>query len=231
MEETNTLVPPKVHERLPDQSEQLNELFAALAKAQGEMMVAHRGSENPFFKTTYAGLKEVVDASRPALSKYGLSVIMRNLPNDEGVSESLCYLGHSSGQYIVSRMVINPPKSDIQSFGSYMTYIRRYLYMAITGVVTGFDDDDGEKAMADARLSMVKTDNAPAKYDSNNFSPELISKDQLTELEFTLRGYPKLAKHVIDSLEIGRLAYMKKEMFNSAIERIRELKAQGEAWK
>jgi hypothetical protein len=44
-------------------------------------------------------------------------------------------------------MAINPPKQDIQAIGSYITYLRRYNYSAIVGVVTEDEaDDDGEKA-------------------------------------------------------------------------------------
>jgi hypothetical protein len=43
-------------------------------------------------------------------------------------------------------MTVNPPKQDIQSLGSYLTYLRRYTYSAIVGVVASEEDDDGEAA-------------------------------------------------------------------------------------
>lgn len=55
-------------------------------------------------------------------------------------------LCHASGQWIESSMTVNPPKQDIQSLGSYLTYLRRYTYSAIVGVVASEEDDDGEAA-------------------------------------------------------------------------------------
>ena len=43
-------------------SEQVNEVAAALAKAQGEMKPALKDSENPHFRSKYADLARVWDA-------------------------------------------------------------------------------------------------------------------------------------------------------------------------
>lgn len=55
-------------------SENINELATALAKAQGEMKNAGKTSDNPFFKSKYADLAEILNAVREPLSKYGLSI-------------------------------------------------------------------------------------------------------------------------------------------------------------
>ena len=112
-------------------SPEVKDLYSSLAKAQGEIALADRDSENPYFKSKYANLASFMDASRPALTKYGLCLSHRIELTSEGQNILVCMLGHSSGQYIESRMRVIPPKSDIQSFGSYMTYLRRYSYAAI----------------------------------------------------------------------------------------------------
>jgi hypothetical protein len=56
-------------------------------------------------------------------------------------------LCHISGEYIVSEVEINPPKTDVQSLGSYITYMRRYSYVSMIGACVS-DDDDGNKAVA-----------------------------------------------------------------------------------
>ncbi|CDK30160.1 ERF family protein [Candidatus Babela massiliensis] len=140
----------------PNRSENLNELFTALAKAQGEMKIANELCENPYFKSKYANLAEIVKASRPALSKNGLSVIQQILSDDEGRMLLCTILSHASGQWIESRVRIIPPKNDVQSIGSYMTYLKRYSYASIVGVVTSDEDDDGERAVADMRNSYLK---------------------------------------------------------------------------
>jgi len=142
---------------LPRQSEELGELFGALAKAQGEMKAAIRSSKNPFFRSNYASLEEVVGCSREALSKNGLSVIQRIVQTDpEGKSSLFTCLAHSSGQWMESVMPLRPEKKDIQAMGSYITYCRRYAYASMVGVVTD-EDDDGEKAMHRAEPAKAST--------------------------------------------------------------------------
>lgn len=127
-------------------SEQLGELFGALAKAQAEMDAATKDSENPFFKSNYADLAAVVGVSRPALCKNNLCVTQPPIRSEGNDMILLTVLGHASGQWISSEMLLRPPKTDAQSLGSYITYMRRYAYASIIGVVT--KDDDGEAGMA-----------------------------------------------------------------------------------
>lgn len=136
---------------------QYNELFAALAKSQAEMHTAGPNSTNPFFKSKYADFGEIVKVSRPALTKNGLCVIQRVINSENGM-ELCTTLGHSSGQYIESVIKINPLKTDVQSLGSYITYLKRYAYTAIVGVVVSDEDDDGEASMKEVRkpISSIK---------------------------------------------------------------------------
>lgn len=207
-------------------SSEVNELFAALAKAQAEMHVAGLGNVNPYFKSKYADLATLVKASRPALTKFGLSVTQQILPNEDGQNILITILGHSSGQWIESRMRILPPKTDIQTFGSYITYLRRYSYGALIGIVSSAEDDDGEQAMVDSRDIMAKGVALNAKYDPRTQSSETISKDQLDELEYELAEYPDLADMVLDGLKIQSLADMPKSKYRASIERVREIKIQ-----
>ncbi|TWI45038.1 ERF superfamily protein [Pseudomonas duriflava] len=55
-------------------SENIAELAKALAAAQAEIENAAKGSVNPHFKNRYADLAEILNTSRPVLSKHGLSI-------------------------------------------------------------------------------------------------------------------------------------------------------------
>lgn len=129
-------------------SSETNELFSAMSKAQSGINVAVKASSNPFFKSSYANLQSIIEASRPALCKNGLSVIQQILV--EGDKDYLVtMLCHSSGQWVSSQMRICPQKQDVQSLGSYITYLRRYSYAALVGVYDGHEDDDGNDAMVE----------------------------------------------------------------------------------
>ncbi len=95
-------------------SAEMNELFAALAKAQIEMNIAGTSRINTFYKSNYADFCDVIKASRPALTKNGLSVIQQILQNEDGTDMLHTLLCHSSGQWVETRMRIVPSKPDIQ---------------------------------------------------------------------------------------------------------------------
>lgn len=135
-----------------EQSESINELAAALAKAQGKITGALKDSDNPFFKSRYADLASVWDACRAALSKNGLAVIQLAESDETGVSVSTT-LAHSSGQWIRSRLHLRPKDGTPQGMGSAITYGRRYALAAMVGVAQV--DDDGNAASGRAGVTTV----------------------------------------------------------------------------
>jgi len=195
------------------QSLQLNELFAALAKAQGEYKIAEKNKDNPFFKSSYAGYEDLVEATRPALEKNGLSVNAR-IVTREGQKYFQLILGHSSGQYMISEIDVSPPKTDIQSQGSYRSYLLRYAYKELTGVVTSDDpdDDDGEQAMErnhPQKQSLVQT----------------ITIEQQEILENELQDDHDLKYDMLAKLRISSLNQIPKSSFNAILTRLREIKS------
>jgi hypothetical protein len=129
------------------QSDNINELAAALSKAQAEFSAVPKDSVNPFFKSTYAALPDVVRTATPVLTKYGLAVSQFIDCTDDGHDLLKTYLLHSSGQYITHSMRLYLVKDDPQGQGSAVTYARRYSYMAALGLVAD-NDDDGNSASA-----------------------------------------------------------------------------------
>lgn len=136
-------------------SESINELAAALSKAQGALTGAKKDSSNPFFKSHYADLESVWEACRKALSANGLSVVQtvsdesQHIDVPPRLAESgrvvvTTMLAHSSGQWIRDSAAYTPKDEGPQAMGSCITYGRRYGLAAIVGVYQ--TDDDGEAA-------------------------------------------------------------------------------------
>src|ERR1700690_675114 len=101
-------------------SEQINELAAALAKAQGEITGALKDSANPFFKSKYSDLASCWDACRSALSKNGLAVVqspMSVIPTEtlKVGTFLVTTLMHSSGQWMRSELHISPKDDSPQA--------------------------------------------------------------------------------------------------------------------
>ena len=207
----------------PYRSTEIKELAVALAKAQGEMPVAGLNKQNPYFKSSYADLTSIVSASRPSLAKYGLSVVQNILRNEDGQSILHTILLHSSGQYIESRMIINPPKIDIQTVSSFTTYLKRMAYASLVGVVTGDEDDDGEVAVAEHREVFAKGTALNTKYNPRE-TGETITKEQLQELEYELAEYPDIAEDMLTKMQLQSIADLPKSKYHAAITRVREIK-------
>ena len=136
------------------QSETINELATALAKAQAEMEVAIKDSNLSHFKSKYADLKEIVRVSRPCLTKYGLSVIQA-IDMEGEIDIIRTSLLHASGQFINSRVRICPQKAGDQEMGKSITYLRRYAYASLLGVVCDeeLDHDNSPKQRYEPKIN------------------------------------------------------------------------------
>lgn len=124
-------------------SHEIEELATALGKAQGEMGSAKKGADNPFFKSKYADLSEVIKALKEPFAANGLSYTQFPCIDEEGAGVTTILM-HSSGQFMKSTYWLPLLKRDAQSVGSCITYARRYALQSIAGIPAA--DDDGNEA-------------------------------------------------------------------------------------
>lgn len=120
-------------------SEQVTELAAALAKAQGAMSNATLNKTNPHFKSKYADLASVLDAAREPLSANGIAVTQTTEIRD-GSLVLVTTLLHSSGQWLASEYPL-PSSGRPQEMGSALTYAKRYTLSALICIAADEDDD------------------------------------------------------------------------------------------
>lgn len=143
------------------QSTETNELFAALAKAQAEMIVVDRGVSGHF--GAFATINDMAKASREALTKYGLSVSFDTFIND-GKKMLRATLGHSSGQWKASVMELMLQKQDMQGYGAAISYAMRYSYKTVVGlIVLDKDEVDSESPAEEPETKQPTNNTAPAK--------------------------------------------------------------------
>lgn len=140
------------------QSEQINELAAALAKAQSKIENAKLNKVNPHFRSKYADLAAIIDATRKPLAEHGLSVIQTSEMR-EGSLVLITTLAHSSGQWMKSEYPL--PVGKPQEMGSARTYARRYEWSSITGIAA--DEDDDANAAQDGGQKIESRNVAPRK--------------------------------------------------------------------
>jgi len=129
-------------------SENVDKIFPAFILAQSETAAAKKSSENPFFKSKYADLAEIIETAKPALIKNGLGIIQSPSGNGQAISVT-CRIIHSSGQWIEDTITLTAVKSDPQAMGSAITYGRRYQLAALLNIAQ--EDDDGNNASGSAK--------------------------------------------------------------------------------
>lgn len=135
----------EIIERLPfRRSRELGELFKAKAAAQPSIENATKDATNPAFRSTYASLGSVLEACLDALSKAGISVWQFPFNGENDMIGVSTLLGHVSGQWIETSLMVRPAKFDAPGVGSVITYLRRYALMAVAGMAP--EDDDGNAA-------------------------------------------------------------------------------------
>jgi ERF superfamily len=141
------------------QSEQLNELAAALAKAQGMMSNAVMNRTNPHFKSRYADLASMLDAIRKPLSENGLAVAQL-MEIREGGMVLRTVMVHTSGQWMASEYPL-PTAVRPQEMGSAQTYARRYSLAAL--VCNSADEDDDAQGAEAGKQKIESKGRSPAK--------------------------------------------------------------------
>jgi hypothetical protein len=146
-------------------SESLANLSPALVLALGEIEGAAKSAVNPHFRSKYANLETVVDASRPILAKHGLAAMQgAGRMTERGCLTVTTRIIHTSGEWIESDFEIPLAKQDPQAALAALTYARRGSLMSILGMPAV--DDDGESAMG--RGTAAPAANAPTQPEDRN---------------------------------------------------------------
>src|SRR3990167_2055597 len=130
-------------------STEIVEIVKALNLAQGEMSLALKDTNNPFFKSKYADLASMWEVYREPLAKNGLALTHTTDIVEGGEIILKTILMHTSGQWIKSVFPLRPVTPTPQGYGACITYARRQCVSALLGIVT--DDDDGNQASGNGR--------------------------------------------------------------------------------
>ena len=136
-----------------DTSHSSPELFASFLAAQSEIENATKNAKNPFHKSQYADLNEVLGVVKPAFVKHKLAFMQ--FPSFDGSLASITTLvANDKGAFISFTSSCVPAKSDAQAIGAASTYLRRYALAGLAGIYQ--EDDDGNSARHDRKPTPAK---------------------------------------------------------------------------
>jgi hypothetical protein len=129
----------------------MKHLFKSLAAFQQEVPVIHKGTQG--FGYSYADLPAIFEKINPLLAKHGLG-FTQLLQSKDGLSYLVTLVFHiESGENIESQIILPQVTlkgmNDYQSFGSGVTYFRRYALSSALGLVTDKDTDASGEQIKD----------------------------------------------------------------------------------
>jgi len=143
-----------------------------IRKGQTAKVTARDGGSS--YSYDYADLSDVTEKALPLLGKHGLAFVTRPTMG-EGQAFALAYeLRHESGESIEGVYPLPNANTPAQTMGGAITYARRYVLCAVTGIAPGGDDDDagalaqhqyGDRPAARPAASRPAAPPAPAERD------------------------------------------------------------------
>jgi hypothetical protein len=140
-------------------SRETDKVFAALAKAQGDIPTPKRDRvvDTGKYSYSYADLASIRDVCRKPLKDNGIAVIQSAVTRNYSV-EITTLLAHASGQWVeCGPLVVDAAggQNVAQATGSVITYLKRYALSAALCIATD-DDDDAQSAAAEKKPAKGK---------------------------------------------------------------------------
>lgn len=165
-------------------SEAIDQWTAGMIAFRKELKQPSKDKQNPFFKSDYVTLEGTMKSADEALEtigdKNGMTFTQEVTSDTATNTVSVTTLvSHVSGQWVMFGPLCMPAgkKNDAQSYGSSVTYAKRYALSAALGISSDIDDD-GNKASGN------NSHNSSTNYQSHKQqSPKFISSSETSVLE------------------------------------------------
>ncbi len=192
-------------------SESIKNLAVALTKVQSKLQNAKNTANNPFYKSKYAPLGEVLDLIRPVLAEHGLSVIQYPSSDDGKTISIHTMLVHESGEYIdFDPLTLTAEKITPQGAGAAITYGRRYSVSGIFNIASE-DDDDGNL------LEGSKPKTTSKKFNKDTMKAIPINQSEAMVLEGLIKKTGTDKEKFLAYYKVDKPEQMTKEMYEHAL--------------
>ncbi len=141
----------------------------------------------------HATLANVTQKINSELSKYGLSASWKTNQSNESITVTCKIthvLGHSEETSLTAGRDKSGSKNDIQALGSTITYLERYTLLAMVGLATYDQDDDGAMTSKKPAVKATesKSENDLSKYKECECGAVVIDK----VADFSEKKYGKI---------------------------------------
>lgn len=188
-------------------SESVSSVLAALGQAQDEFPSVPKRSENPYFSSKFADLGTIKEFVDPILQKHGLHITQQaSHIGERPALETLLF--HESGEYIGNVTPLSLAKTDPQSQGSAISYMRRYSYSALLNLVS--EDDDGNRA---------SHANPKELQEAHGRVKEAAQRSNTTKAEVEKLFYGKYKTKLADTVDVSALNALADHLTEKAVQK------------
>ena len=145
-------------------------IYEKIAAVQGELTNPLAKTENPYYKSKYAALPDILDLIRPVLAKHGIALIQYPETTKEEDGSLLLSIrtklamtvGEADEVLDCGAMSIPVTGLNAQQVGAVITYYRRYAIKALFAIEA--EDDDANVAVPEPKGGPKKpAQSAPEK--------------------------------------------------------------------
>ncbi|WP_051575122.1 ERF family protein [Sporolactobacillus terrae] len=168
-------------------SDTIAEIAKALNQFQSDVKQPEKSAENPYFKSKYVKLSQVITTFQKYGTKHGLSFIQYPVNGEHSIGVETLIM-HVSGEWIKFDPFFLPiEKATAQGAGSATTYAKRYALSAALGIDSD-EDDDGNQASQ--RNNGNQSQNEPRGQQSNvsNMTTHTASGKQIGLIKGLWKG-------------------------------------------
>lgn len=150
-------------------------IYSKIAAVKSEIGTLTKKSDNPFYKSKYLELSDLLEAVEPLLHKNGL-VLMQPIVNGEVRSE---IYDVETGEVTISAIAL-PTIQDPQKLGSAITYFRRYTLQSLLSLQAVDDDANITVKQPQKKKPALSQERFQAGLDKVNSNE--ITKEQFIDL-------------------------------------------------
>ena len=120
-------------------------IYSVILQARGMIGAVSKNAKNPFFKSNYADINNVIETITPVCESLG--IVFTQCPkviDGKDVLYTRLTLQDNTESFIDSEVRLLLPSADMQKLGSAVTYARRYSLVTMFNLEQ--EDDDGQSA-------------------------------------------------------------------------------------
>lgn len=181
------------------QSENINELLAALVEVQSELPTMPKDSQAYGYK--YANLDTITQAIKPILHKHGVAYLQSVGVGESGLTLTTRVF-NKSGQWIEDTallpVIANTKNNAAQTLGMSITYMKRYSLCAMLGITSDEDTDANvpaqQKPLTPEAMGMKKASQVKSRFsgqetaEMKKWADGTFTPDELAKVKASLNG-------------------------------------------